>query len=123
MFHIHATTHFSAAHHLTGYDGNCSNIHGHNWRIKACLEAECLDDIGISIDFRTLKKSLNKLVQEMDHAYLNDLSVFRDINPTSEQIARYLYKQLQSRFDDTEQTRVVSVEVAENETSAVVYFE
>ena len=122
MFHIHATTQFSAAHHLTGYDGNCSNIHGHNWLVKASLETEYLDEIGISIDFRTLKKSLNELVQEMDHAYLNNLSTFRNINPTSEEIARYLYKKLQLQFD-SEQTRVVSVEVAENETSSVVYFE
>lgn len=121
MYQIQATTDFAAAHHLVGYDGNCSNVHGHNWRVKACLEVDGVDDIGISVDFRCLKKSLNSLTAEMDHGDLNQHPAFNDVNPSSELIAKYIFHKLSEEFTSST-TRVAAVEVAESDDCAVVYY-
>lgn len=122
MYQIQAITAFSAAHQLVGYDGNCSNPHGHNWRVKACLETEGLDEVGIAVDFRRLKQSLNALLAEMDHSDLNAHPAFRRQNPTSEVIAKYIFQQLKSEFPGPD-IRVVQVEVAENNDCCAVYYE
>ncbi len=94
MFEIHVQAHFSSAHHLEGYDGDCSRSHGHNWLVEAVLGTRDLDATGIGIDFRDVKACLGKVLSKLDHRDLNDIPPFDRINPTSENIARYIFEKL-----------------------------
>ncbi len=80
---------FDAAHHLKGYKGQCSNVHGHTWRV--IVEAEGLstnlDKVGILWDFTNLKK----ILKELDHKDLNEVLGF---NPTAENIAYWILGKL-----------------------------
>ena len=50
---------------------------------------------GIIENFRVLKDETRKLLKELDHKYLNELEAFRDMSPSSENIARYLFERLE----------------------------
>lgn len=89
---------FSAAHRLRGYGGKCESPHGHNWRVEATFRAEQLDKAGMVVDFRILKEKLNQVLGELDHADLNELTYFKKTNPTSENIAKYIYEKLKSEI-------------------------
>ena len=114
-------THFSGGHHLRAYPGNCENPHGHNWQIKVTVRAERLDHLGMGIDFKQLKKTVNSVVDELDHRDLNQHPAFREINPSSEHIAMYLFRELDQPLC-TDRYRLYSVEVRETESSGVVYY-
>ena len=58
MFDIFIKTHFAGAHHLRDYPGDCELPHGHNWKVKVTVRAQQLDNIGMGIDFKVLKKQL-----------------------------------------------------------------
>ena len=60
IFELYIQTHFSAAHALKGYQGNCAKIHGHNWIIDVFVKCEKLDDIGMGIDFRDVKQAVKR---------------------------------------------------------------
>lgn len=122
MFKLKVNTNFSAAHRLDGYEGDCANLHGHNWRVQIGVLCPEQDKIGLTIDFREVKKRLNEVVAEVDHKYLNDLDWFRDKNPTSEELARYLYQMIVKAFSDLACT-VSEVEIWESENSSIVYSE
>ncbi|MDD5108151.1 MAG: 6-carboxytetrahydropterin synthase QueD [Candidatus Omnitrophica bacterium] len=109
---------FSSAHNLRGYKGKCEDLHGHNWRIEAIVKSEKLNNIGIVVDFKELKKKLNAVLEELDHKYLNKLAYFKKVNPTSENIAKYLYKKLATKIP-----LLSSVTVWENSTSCATYEE
>ena len=121
-FEIHVQTHFSAAHHLRGYPGNCAEPHGHNWIVDVYVECGKLNDIGIGIDFRDVKRAVKDTVEDLDHSDLNALPHFRNNNPSSENIAKYLYQELTSRLD-AQGNRVAKVSVSETPTCGVSYWE
>jgi 6-pyruvoyltetrahydropterin/6-carboxytetrahydropterin synthase len=85
---------FSSAHRLREYGGKCEELHGHNWHVDVVVQAERLDDIGLAIDFRILKEHTRRVLSTLDHAFLNDLPAFQAMNPSSENIARYMFEQL-----------------------------
>ncbi len=92
IFEIYIETHFSAAHALKGYPGDCARLHGHNWIIQVYVRCRELDDIGIGIDFRVIKENVKDVLQGLDHFNMNELPAFQEDNPTSENIAKYLYQ-------------------------------
>jgi len=94
MYELDITREFSAAHMLKGYDGLCSNLHGHNWTVQVFIRASRLDDIGIAADFTVIKRVLTEILSQFDHKYLNELPEFQGINPTSENIARIIFEKL-----------------------------
>ena len=94
MYELDITREFSAAHMLKGYNGLCSNLHGHNWTVQVFVQAVTLDEIGIAADFTVIKRELTALLAQFDHKYLNELPEFKDINPTSENIARIIFEKL-----------------------------
>lgn len=94
MYELSAKARFSAAHRLAGYDGSCAAYHGHNWDVEAFVCGEDLDETGILLDFRQLKTALRNVLEELDHKDLNAVPAFRDRNPTSENLARYIFEQL-----------------------------
>ena len=99
MFEASIRTHFSAAHHLEGYQGKCEAQHGHNWDVEVFVRGKDLDAEGILIDFRELKDAVSSVLEEMDHRDLNTIDAFKNTNPTSENIAAYLYRELSSRLN------------------------
>ncbi|NLX18176.1 MAG: 6-carboxytetrahydropterin synthase QueD [Desulfobulbus sp.] len=118
---IFIQTHFSGGHHLRSYPGNCENPHGHNWHVKVTVRASQLDELGMGIDFKQLKKTVNAVVDELDHRDLNELPAFQTQNPSSEHIAMYLFKRLQEPLQ-SERYRLYSIEVRETESTGVIYY-
>ncbi len=121
-YEIHVKTDFSAAHCLRGYEGNCERVHGHNWTVEVFVRCLRLNEIGIGMDFRDVKKTLGLVVEKLDHQHLNDLSVFRELNPTSENVARFIYREL-SALINSGAVKVSKVKVSETPGAGVYYWE
>jgi 6-pyruvoyltetrahydropterin/6-carboxytetrahydropterin synthase len=113
-------THFAAAHRLVNYQGDCENLHGHNWHVEVTVAAKELDSAGLGIDFKILKRRTKTLLDELDHKYLNDLEPFRKVSPSSEQIARFIYERLSQELD-SQNVRVERVNVWESEFACASY--
>lgn len=94
MYHLTIHTHFAAAHNLINYQGECENLHGHNWKVEVTVAARELDAAGLGIDFKILKGEANRVLDQLDHKYLNEIPPFGEVSPSSENIARHLYEQL-----------------------------
>ena len=122
VFEIYVQTHFSAAHALDGYPGDCARLHGHNWIIDVFVRCKELNDIGIGLDFREIKERVKGVLKNLDHFNLNELPAFQDVNPTSENIARFLYREL-SRQLNTESIAVSRIKVSETPGAGAYYWE
>ncbi len=120
MYHLMIKTSFAAAHNLINYQGDCENLHGHNWRVEVTVSAKDLDKAGLGIDFKILKKKTNELLDELDHKYLNDLVPFLESSPSSENISRYLYESLSQKLNNDNVT-VTQVNVWESENACASY--
>ena len=95
MYTVTIETEFSAAHIIRGYNGPCSRLHGHNWKVTVEARTDVLDTIGMSIDFYVLQKKTEEIVEKFDHRDMNSIPPFdKELNPTSENIARYIYDEL-----------------------------
>ncbi|MDX1795841.1 MAG: 6-carboxytetrahydropterin synthase QueD [Hydrogenovibrio sp.] len=113
---------FASAHSLRGYPGDCANLHGHNWKIEVEVMGEQLNDIGMVIDFKQIKKHAKEVVAELDHTFLNDHPHFKTVNPTAENIAQYLFQQIQSRIESSS-VKMHRITVWENDRNCVIYSE
>lgn len=122
MFEIEIDRSFSAAHQLRGYNGDCCKLHGHNYKITVTVRSSELDEIGIALDFKKLKAELDALLAEYDHSNLSELADFQAINPTSENLARTIYRKISEKMNSGT-IRVHRVRVGESDHSAVTYFE
>ncbi len=134
MYSLKVQGTFSSAHNLRGYKGKCEDLHGHNWIVEIVVKSAQLDNIGMVLDFKYLKKKLSACLEPMDHKYLNKLVYFKRINPvrsgaprrgtsngvnpTSENIAKYIYKKLKAQIP-----LLSCVTVWENSTSSATYEE
>lgn len=116
MFEIEVFSNFSAAHKLRGYRGKCENMHGHNWKVGATIASDKLDKIGVVLDFKEVKRRLREVLAELDHKNLNSIPYFKKANPTSENIAKFIYGRLTKK-----RLPVSSVSVWETEDSRAVY--
>lgn len=117
MYSIKVEGIFSAAHNLRGYKGKCEDLHGHNWKAEVILADSALDKTGMVMDFTILKSALNKILEKLDHKYLNQIDYFKKINPTSENIAKYIYDCLAPKAK-----KLKSVTVWESEKSSATYY-
>ena len=115
-------TDFAAAHSLRNYPGDCSRLHGHNWKIEVEVTATSLDDIGIGVDFKQIRSQTNEVCERLDHTYLNEISPFNEINPTAENIAAYIYTELAKKLNDGV-NQVTAITVWETERACVRYSE
>lgn len=120
MYHLTIHTHFAAAHNLINYQGDCENLHGHNWKVEVTVAATSLDNAGLAIDFKILKKETNLILDRLDHKYLNDLEPFKEISPSSEHIARYLFDEL-SVVLNNDNVQVEKVNVWESDFACASY--
>ncbi|MEK6727664.1 MAG: 6-carboxytetrahydropterin synthase QueD [Candidatus Omnitrophota bacterium] len=118
MYSVKIEGNFSSAHNLRGYKGKCEDLHGHNWRVEVAAKKSELDKIGMVLDFKYLKIKLNEIMEKLDHKYLNAIPYFKKANPTSENIAEYIYNQLKPKIP-----ALKSVTVWENTASSATYEE
>jgi len=122
MFEVTIIKSFSAAHRLAEIGGKCEELHGHNFKVEVTVGAPNLNSEGILIDFRLVKKWLKDILDKMDHQHLNDLPIFAGKNPSSENIAHYVYQEMQNKVKEAE-VKVLRVKVWESENAAVTYRE
>jgi len=116
---------FCASHQLRNYKGKCERLHGHNFGVQVEVEGDRLDpEVEILVDFGELKRLTREAVSALAHAHLNELPAFTERNPSSENIARHLYRDIAARLAlFAPQARLVSVGVSEKGSSRATYFE
>jgi len=122
MYEVAITQSFSSAQRLADIGGKCEELHGHNFKVEVTVGGQALNSEGILIDFRLLKKFLKEIIDQMDHQHLNELPFFRGINPSSENIAHYIYKEMRHSVD-AQNVKILRVKVWESENAAVTYKE
>jgi 6-pyruvoyltetrahydropterin/6-carboxytetrahydropterin synthase len=122
FFEISVATEFSAAHSLHGYPGDCAQVHGHNWTVEVFVRCRALNDIGIGIDFREVKRAIKESIDTLDHSCLNEHPAFERANPSSENIAKFLYKELGPRIN-SENAKISRVKVSETPKTGACYWE
>jgi 6-pyruvoyltetrahydropterin/6-carboxytetrahydropterin synthase len=132
MFEVSVDETFSAGHALRGYKGKCENPHGHNYKVRLTVQGPQLDSIGLLFDFVHLKQVLHGVINGMDHKYLNDQPPFIELNPSAENIAKFLYDEVSrglkemasaaaSTPDAKNAPRITSVTVWETDITSATY--
>ena len=122
MYELKIISQFAAAHQLREFVGKCEELHGHNWKVEVYIMGDRLGKDGLLIDFAFIKKQTEQILEEMDHRFLNDLEAFKDINPSSENIARYIFKSLGTELNN-ENLRVSRVTAWESDNACATYSE
>jgi 6-pyruvoyltetrahydropterin/6-carboxytetrahydropterin synthase len=120
MYEVTIIKSFSAAHLLAQIGGKCEELHGHNFKVEVILAAPDLNKSGLLIDFRVVKKWLSVILDQMDHKHLNELPNFAGINPSAENIAKYIYDQMKPKATES-QVRIARIKVWESENAAITY--
>jgi 6-pyruvoyltetrahydropterin/6-carboxytetrahydropterin synthase len=121
MFEVTIEQTFAAGHALRNYHGKCENVHGHNYRCQLTLEGSQLDETGLLMDFVLLKKALQSVIDRLDHQWLNDFPPFDELNPSAENIAKYIYDEVQKGIRTGADVRLGSVRLWETDTSSATY--
>ena len=122
MFEVTIEETFAAGHALRNYRGKCENMHGHNYRAEVTLRGAELDAIGLLVDFVELKKVVHAVLDRMDHQWLNDFPPFDVLNPSAENMARYIYDEVAAGLKPKEGVSVASVRLWETDTASALYF-
>ncbi len=122
MYKLLVKKDFSSAHILKGHPGDCKRMHGHNWIVEAEIQGNNINNIGMVIDFKDIKRMLAKITDQLDHRFLNELEPFQNQNPTAENISKYIYKEL-SKNINTDNIKVRQIKLWETDRSAVIYTE
>jgi len=120
MYEVMVEGNFSAAHNLRGYGKKCEKLHGHNWKVQVGIRGGKLDNTGMLVDFREVRDYLERIMEKLDHRYLNEISHFKVTNPTSENIARFIYSELKARLKSSRYI-VNKVTVWESDTASATY--
>lgn len=121
MFELKILNHFSAAHQLTMVAKKCENLHGHNWKVEVCIKGERLNEAGVVVDFGVIKKHVKEIMKKLDHQFLNELPEFKDIPPSSENLAVYIAKSLQQTIAEPGVT-VSRVTTWESDDACATYY-
>ena len=120
MFELNVEDEFASAHYLRGYKGKCERVHGHNYRVMITVKAKVLNKIGLAVDFTELKVELKKVMEILDHNLLDELPYFKKINPSAENIAKYIYDSL-SKPLKAKNVRLYKVTVWETARASASY--
>ena len=121
MYEVMIKREFASAHNLRNYKGSCETLHGHNWKVDIIVETDRLDKIGLALDFNLLKEKTNEIIDGLDHIYLNEHEAFKDKNPSSENIAKYIFDSLKPTLDAG--VKVKKVTIWETDDAAASYRE
>ena len=120
MYELKTITQFGAAHQLRNYHGQCEHLHGHNWKIEVFVKGENLDDNGLLVDFKIIKDKTKEIIKRLDHKFLNDLECFSEINPSSENIAKYIFNEISKDVNDS-RIKVSRVTAWESDNACATY--
>lgn len=120
MYEVTIKKSFSAAHTLKEIGGKCEALHGHNFIVEVSVAAPDINREGLAIDFRILKRWTGEILETLDHKYLNDIPYFKDLAPSSENIARFIYDRVVEKAH-LQKIRVSRVTVWESEDARVSY--
>jgi 6-pyruvoyl-tetrahydropterin synthase len=134
--------HFEMAHVLNGYDGPCSNVHGHSYQLHVTVMGKPIMDAkhpknGMVMDFGDLKKIINSLiVNPLDHAFVLNANmpddfvaltkknfekvVVVDYQPTSEMMLADFARKMQSALP--EGIKLFSMRLCETASSFAEWF-
>lgn len=118
MYSLRTEHSFDSAHFLAGYEGKCSNIHGHRWQVVVEVKSLTLQTNqqlnGMLVDFGQLKKDIKEEVDFLDHAFIIEKDTLKprtvevleeegfqiivlDFRPTAENLAKYFYDRMELR--------------------------
>ncbi len=122
VYTLKVLTDFGSAHSLRDYPGDCARLHGHNWKVEVEVVARSLNELGIAIDFKTVKQVARDICGELDHRYLNEIPPFDNINPTAENIAAYLYGRIGEKIN-SEHAQIDAITLWETDNACVRYTE
>src|ERR1700682_4253629 len=120
MFEVMIERNFSSAHQLRGYKGKCENLHGHNYRIEIYARGRELDNIGLPVDFVELIREADEVAQYLDHKNINELEPFVELQPSAENLAKYILERVAQRLDDG-RAQIYKVRCFETPTSVATY--
>jgi 6-pyruvoyltetrahydropterin/6-carboxytetrahydropterin synthase len=120
MYELKVVTRFAAAHQLAMVGSKCENMHGHNWKIEVYVTGEKLNTAGVLVDFGEIKAHLAEVMKKLDHKFLNELDYFPDGNPSSENIAQFVARELQAQIDNSS-ARVSRVTAWESDDACATY--
>ena len=120
MYEVTIIKSFSAAHLLAEIGGKCEELHGHNFKVEVTVAADKLNSHGLLIDFRTLKNILGDILEDIDHKHLNTLNSFDGINPSAENIAKYIYEKMAPKVKMAG-VNVARIKIWESENASVTY--
>jgi len=122
MFEIRVEEKFSAAHQLKGYEGKCEELHGHNYRVEVAISGKDLTEAGLLLDFKEVKRVLREIIDEyFDHKMLNEVELFKDRNPSAENIAQVIFYLVKEKLPKN--VRLEWVRVWETDTSSALFKE
>ncbi len=112
MYYLTAEASFDGAHFLAGYEGKCSNLHGHRWRVILKIKADSLQNEGqqrgMVVDFGDVKAALKKETDFFDHTFIYEEGSLKEttvealnsegflmrvvpFRPTAENFSKYFY--------------------------------
>jgi 6-pyruvoyltetrahydropterin/6-carboxytetrahydropterin synthase len=120
MYEVEIISGFSAAHRLREYNGKCENLHGHNYRVHVTARAQAPGSGGMVIDFGELKKVTEGVLEKLDHAYLNDCPPFDILEPSAENIAAHIFKEIAENLGQWAEM-LYSISVWESDTSRATF--
>ena len=120
MYEVEIVAWFSAAHRLREYKGKCEQLHGHNYKVHVTARSEKPGPGGMVIDFGDLKSATGAVLEKLDHKYLNDLEPFREVEPSAENIAAFLFEEISDRLGKPAEI-LHSVSVWESASSRATY--
>ena len=120
MYEVTIIKSLSAAHLLAQIGGKCEELHGHNFKVEVTVASQNLNKSGLLIDFRVVKKWLTEILDQMDHKHLNEMPYFAGINPSAENIAKFIYDRMEPQAKEY-QVRIARIKVWESESAMVTY--
>jgi len=121
MFEVTVQQTFAAGHSLRNYKGKCENVHGHNYKVDVTFRGENLDATGLLVDFVEVKRLMKKVVEYLDHRYINELKPFDEINPSAENMAKFFYDEIAAGLKEGGAAKIGEVKVWETDITAAVY--
>ena len=121
MFEVSVEQTFAAGHALRNYKGKCENVHGHNFKVQVVIEGEKLDETGLLVDFLDVKAAMQKIIDRLDHVFLNDVAPIDVKNPSAENIAEYFYTEMTRSLKSAVEIRVRDVTVWETDIQSATY--
>lgn len=120
MYEVRVRGGFSASHQVRYADGETEPLHGHNWQVEVVVACRALDEAGMGIDFVEAHRALEACLGQLTYTNLNDNPALGGLNPTSENIARWIYDRLASALE-RDGIAISRVDVAEQDRFSASY--